>query len=425
MRLAPPILHPDPAADAGQWRLAVWLGLRFGLSTRHKGFLTLVSMLSLIGMVLGVASLIVVLSVMNGLQHSLQARLLVLVPQLRVLPAQGLLADPDALAQRIAGVLPDAVVSPYLETTVLLSSGQAMHAARLLGVVPAREPGLQRLLPDSSALLQPGNFNVILGQALARQLGVRRGDTVSLLLPQMTVTPAGVFPRTRLLTVAGLLATGSQVDAEYALLHLQDARRLHKSGSAVDGLRLHYGVTDAVAADRLRTLLGEADFRMDGWRSIQGPLFDAVQMEKRMIAVLLFVVIVVAAFNIVAVLGITVAQKRPAIAILRTLGASGASIRLLFLVQGMVLGLAGVALGSVLGLLLATHLNALVHGVESALGLYLFDPALFAAVDLPVRLQAADFGWIIGGALCLSFLSCLVPAWQASRQDPADSLRAL
>lgn len=409
-------------------RFASFLGLRFGLSTRHKGFLTVVSMISLVGMVLGVCALIVVLSVMNGFHHELRDRLLVLVPQWRVMPQHGLLMqDPQRIERKILSAFPAVTVSPYIESTVLLSSDNAIRGVHLLGILPEREQGLLAYAPDIARQLQPGAYQVALGQGVARQLGVRAGDRVALVLPSVAITPAGVFPRTKFFTVQSVFATGSQVDAEYAVIHLGDAQRLFRAGQSVQGLRLNGADDPRAGAFREKlgqTLAGES-MAMADWRSLQGPLFDAVQMEKRMIALLLFIVIVVAAFNIISVVTISVTQKRPAIAILRTMGATRGTVLRVFLVQGMVLGVTGITLGTIAGLLLAQHINGIIHTLEAVSGSHLFDPSVFYIVDLPVAIQPVDVLGSVTGALLLALVSSLIPAWHASRVDPAVSLRAL
>jgi len=401
------------------WRLASRLGIRFALAARGKGFLTLVSWISLLGMVLGVMALVVVMSVMNGFHAEIRDRLLVLVPQWRI---ESTLADlPQNTVERLQAQLPEAVLSPYLQGTVLLSSERGVRGAKLLGIDPLQEPALRDHLAHADTVLAPGDFRIVLGRGLARQLDVNIGDRISVMLPQVSVTPAGVFPRTRSFTVSDVLHTGSQVDSEYAIVPLADAQRLFRMAGRVHGVRIH----SAAAVDQqlpAATLASEG-WELSDWRRLQGPLFDAIVMEKRMIAVLLFVVVIVAGFNIVAMLAISVSRKQAAIAILRTLGASRQTIMASFVVQGGVLSTVGVLLGSALGLLLANHLNTVVHAVERLLHASLFDASVFYIVNLPVRIQAGDVVTIVAGAWLLGLLACLMPSWQAARMEPAEGLR--
>lgn len=402
------------------WSLACRLGTRFALSTRGKGFLTLVSWISLLGMVLGVASLIVVMSVMNGFHAEIRDRLLVLVPQWRIESPRhtGL---PVGQQQGLQALLPEAVISPYVQGTVLLGSGEASRGAKLLGIIPENEPALLEALAHAPSVLAPGAFRVVLGRGLARQLDVSIGDRITVVLPQVSVTPAGVFPRTRTFTVSDVFATGSQADSEYAIVPLADAQRLFRMPETVHGFRLHGANTVAQALNE--SVLNTEGWSLASWRSLQGALFDAVEMEKRMIGVLLFVVIVVAGFNIVAMLAISVSRKQQAIAILKTLGASRQTIMASFLVQGVVLASVGIAAGCAFGLLLARYLNTVVHTVEALLQHSLFDPAVFYIVNLPVDIQLADILAVVAGAGVLALLACLVPARQAANMHPADGLR--
>lgn len=394
--------------------------MRFALSTRGKGFLTLVSWVSLLGMVLGVSALIVVMSVMNGFHAEIRDRLLVLVPQWRIEPASqaGLAMQQQ---QRLQALLPDAVISPYLQGTVLLSSADATRGAKLLGITPEQEPALLATLAHAPAVLAPGAFRVVLGRGLARQLDVGIGDRITVVLPRVSVTPAGVFPRTRTFTVSDVLATGSQADSEYAIVPLADAQRLFRMPDTVHGFRLHTTASTPPGLDE--AVMTAEGWSLSSWRSLQGALFDAVEMEKRMIGVLLFVVIVVAGFNIVAMLAISVSRKQQAIAILKTLGASRQTIMASFVIQGFVLATVGIAAGCVCGLLIAQYLNSIVHAAEAVLQQSLFDPSVFYIVELPVDIQFADILAIVGGAWALALLACIVPARQAANMHPADGLR--
>jgi lipoprotein-releasing system permease protein len=401
-----------------------FLGLRYGFSRQRSRFTTLVSAASMLGMALGVASLITVLSVMNGFAGELRGRILALVPhaylELREKEAPAaLLAKLDAVPAIIAH-------APFRRETVLFAGPYRQQGALLMGVDPQRQGAVSELEAylrrgSLAALEEP--FSVILGVSLARMLGAGPGDRVQVVLPQLTSTPLGIFPRTRGLRVVGLFEVGAQQDTQLAYVSLDSARRLLRTGGS-GGVQLRS--RDLMAAPALETalagLLSEGD-RFVPWSETQGSLFRAIRMEKLTVSVLLLGVVLVAAFNIVSTLVMAVTEKRRDIAVLRTMGATPRDITTIFLVQGLSLALFGVAAGAVLGVLLAVNIAPVVNFLEGLVGARIFDPQVYFISRLPSRLQWADVVMVTTAATLLSVLASAYPAWRASRIAPAEVLR--
>lgn len=381
----------------------------------------------MLGMMLGVASLIVVLSVMNGFGAELRGRILALVPHayVELLPGEPL-SERLVLAEQLE-TLPEVVAAtPFQRETVLLSGSFRQQGAVMFGLDPAvqsRVTDLDRyMLQGDLAALEEG-FSVVLGVTLARNLGVIPGDTVRVVLPQLTTTPLGVFPRSRSLTVVGLFEVGAQQDAQLAYVSLDTADRLLR-GRSVQGLQLRLNdmmAASSVAVDVLPAA-GEGA-RVVPWTETQGTLFRAVRMEKITVAILLLSVVLVAAFNIVSTLAMAVAEKRSDIAVLRTMGATPGEISRIFVTQGLGLACLGIAGGALAGIALASNIGTLVDSVERLFGQRLFDPQVYYISSLPSQLQMMDVLWVVLSALTLSLLATLYPAWRASRIAPAEVLR--
>jgi lipoprotein-releasing system permease protein len=403
---------------------ALQLGLRYSFGRQRSRFSQLVSLASLIGMVLGVASLITVLSVMNGFAGELRARILALVPHGYV---EGQ-ADRDwsALAAQLTETPSVDAAAPFLRETALLAGDYRQQGAQLVGIDPQRQDAVTPLRDylltgRLEALEEP--FTVILGVSLARSLGVGPGDSLRVVLPEITLTPLGAFPRSRRLTVVGLFEVGAQQDATQAFLSIDSMRRLLRGGG-VHGLQLR--TVDLWRAPALGAEL--APLLPDGtryvpWNETQGSLFRAVRMEKLTVAALLLGVVLVAAFNIVATLVMAVAEKRRDIAVLRTLGASPGEIMTVFLTQGLTLAVLGIALGTGVGVLLAVNVDDTVAFFERALGVHLFDPSVYFITRLPSELQGIDVLAVVLAAAALSVLAVIYPAWRAARVSPAEVLR--
>ena len=401
------------------------VGLRYGFSRQRSRFTAIVSLASMLGMALGVASLITVLSVMNGFAGELRDRILALVPHAYIedLPVT---TDADALATRVQGIPGVVAAAPFRRETVLLAGPYGQQGALLMGMDPSRQAAvtdLERYLLNGELGALDDPFTIVLGSALARAVGVLPGDSVRVVLPQITTTPLGVFPRTRLLTVVGLFEVGAQQDSQLAFVSLATAERLLGArGTAGLQLRTADFLGVAALAPALAPVLGN-EGRYRPWSETQGSLFRAIRMEKLTVSILLMGVVFVAAFNIVSTLVMAVTEKRRDIAVLRTMGATPGEVARIFLTQGMGLALFGVAAGTLLGVLLALNIATVVATVESWFGTHLFDPNVYFISRLPARLQWSDVLRVTAAAVVLSLLAALYPAWRASRVAPAEVLR--
>lgn len=406
------------------------IGLRYGFSRQRSRFTALVALASMLGMMLGVASLIVVLSVMNGFGGELRGRILALVPHAYVeaLPGAGGTDTIDvgkleAQLKTIPGVQ---ALAPFRRETVLLSGSFRQQGAMLIGLDPAQQSNvtdLSRYLIQGELNALSESFSLILGVTLARNLGVIPGDSVRVVLPQLTTTPLGVFPRTRSLTVVGLFEVGAQQDAQLAYVSLETADRLLRGRSA-QGLQLRFD--DMMAAPELGDILPEefkSSYRYTPWTETQGTLFRAVRMEKITVSILLLSVVLVAAFNIVSTLAMAVAEKRADIAVLRTMGATPREISRIFVTQGLGLALLGILIGTCVGVFLAENVGAAVEFIERLFGQRLFDPQVYYISSLPSELQSFDVIVVVISAAILSVLATLYPAWRASQVAPAEVLR--
>ncbi|MBB3183476.1 lipoprotein-releasing system permease protein [Halomonas fontilapidosi] len=408
-------------------RLPFLIGLRYVRAKRRNHFISFISLTSMLGLMLGVAVLILVLSVMNGFDHELRTRVLGMVPHTKI-EAPGGLTDWRPLAERLMQRERVVGAAPYVEQQGMFSVGGRNEGAMVIGIEPEWESRVS-IIDDNMRRgrlddLTAGEWNVVLGSLLARRLGVGVGDRVTLLVPEASITPAGVFPRLKRFTVSGIFSVGADLDASLAYAHIDDMQTLARLGDAVGGLRLE--LDDLFAASSVtRDIIDElgAGFRGLDWTYSHGNLFQAIQMEKRMIALLLTVIIAVAAFNIVSTLVMVVTDKRADIAILRTIGATPRSIMGIFIVQGLAIGVIGILVGVTLGVLLALTVSDLIGWVESTFGIHFLDAGVYFISDLPSRLIWSDVGNIVLAAFVLTFLSTLYPAWRAARVQPAEVLR--
>jgi lipoprotein-releasing system permease protein len=405
------------------------LALRYLGGQRGNGFISFISLVSTIGIGLGVAVLIVVLSVMNGFEEELKARILSVSAHATVTGYTRDLDDWSGLRQvalETPGVLAGA---PYIEAQGLLVVGERQAGVAFRGIDPVLErdvSGLHELLESGSmADLKPGQYGMLLGISLAEHLGVGPGDSVVLVVPKGMVTPAGLAPRMRRFHVSGIFRAGMyEFDRGLALIALADAGRLLRSGDEVTGLRL--SVADVFAAGSVArdvALRAGGGFYVSDWTRRHVNFFRSIQLTKTIMFVILLLIIGVAAFNIISTLVMVVRDKRADIAILRTMGAKPNSILLTFAMQGTLIGVAGTLLGVGLGVLLAVQLGRIVAGLERLLAIDLLAADVYFISDLPTRVDLAEVVQIALLALLLSVLATIYPALRAAHVDPADELR--
>ncbi len=406
-----------------------WRYTRAGRATRRNGFISFISGVSMLGIALGVAALIIVLSVMNGFQKEVRDRMLGVLSHIEVFEPGGQAIPnlPETLAaiQRHPEVLGAA---PFVGAQALLARGEDMKGALIRGIDPALEPTVTDLAADLSQTvlprLVPGEFGIVLGGELARSLGVAMGDTVTLIAPSGQVTPAGVVPRIRQMTVVGTFDSGHfEYDSALALLHQDDAARIFRvegpTGVRVKIKDLHEAreVAIAIAGDLDPGLL------VRDWTRQNRTWFAAVQLEKRMMFIILTLIVAVAAFNLVSTLVMTVTDKRADIAILRTLGASPQSIMGIFMVQGAMVGVIGTGAGLLLGLGVAFNIDTLVPALERLLGASFLPQDVYLISRMPSDPQQGDILPVGLISLALSFVATIYPSWRASRVNPAEALR--
>ena len=406
-----------------------WRYTRAGRATRRNGFISFISGVSMLGIALGVAALIIVLSVMNGFQKEVRDRMLGVVSHIEIYAADGA-ALPDLVGTlATVGAHPQVLgAAPFIATQALLARGEAMKGTMVRGIDPALEPRVTDLVqqPGGGALLRlrPGEFGVVLGGELARALGVRMGDPVTLVAPGGQVTPAGVLPRLKQMTVVGTFDSGHyEYDASLVLMHVDDAARIFRlEGASGVRLKLRDLHQAREVAAELALRLGPQVLVRD-WTRQNRTWFAAVQVEKRMMFIILTLIVAVAAFNLVSTLVMTVTDKRADIAILRTLGASPRSIMGIFVVQGAMVGVIGTVAGLALGLGVAFNIDVLVPALERLLGASFLPKDIYLISRMPSDPQQADILPVALISLALAFVATLYPSWRASRVNPAEALR--
>ena len=409
----------------------LFIGLRYTRAKRRNHFISFISMTSMVGIALGVAALIVVLSVMNGFQHELRTRILGVASHLQVSGANNALSDWKRVAEFV-GRHPEVQASaPYISAQGLLSFGQAVQGTLVRGVLPEREDGVAEIgahmKAGSFSALKSGEFGIVLGADLARMLGVGLGDKVVVMAPQGQFTPTGMVPRLKQFRVVGIFQVGMyEYDAALALVHMDDAAKLYRMGELVSGLRLKLDDlyrAPQVSAELTRRLNEYGAYTITDWTEQHANFFRAVQMEKRVMFIILTLIVAVAAFNIVSTLVMAVTDKRADIAILRTLGASPRSIMQIFIVQGALIGVIGTLIGVAGGVLLALNIETVVPLIEQMLGFQFLSKDVYYISDLPSELQWSDVTVITAVSLVLSLLATLYPSWRAAKTNPAEALR--
>jgi lipoprotein-releasing system permease protein len=406
-----------------------WRYTRAGRATRRNGFISFISGVSMLGISLGVAALIIVLSVMNGFQKEVRDRMLGVLSHIEVFAPNGEALPDPALTLREVKANPEVVgAAPFIAAQGLLARGEDMKGALIRGIDPALEPQVTNLAADLAQTvlprLQPGQYGVVLGGALARSLGVSQGDAVTLIAPSGQLTPAGVVPRLRQMTVVGVFDSGHyEYDSTLAFVHQEDAARIFRlegpTGVRVKIRDLH--AARDVALQLAGTLSG--DLLISDWTRQNRTWFAAVQLEKRMMFIILTLIVAVAAFNLVSTLVMTVTDKRADIAILRTLGASPRSIMGVFVVQGAMVGVIGTGVGLLLGLGVAFNIDTIVPALERLLGASFLPQDIYLISRMPSDPQRGDIVPIALISLVLAFVATLYPSWRASRVNPAEALR--
>ena len=413
-----------------EWLIG-WRYTRAGRAGRRNAFISFISLVSMLGIALGVSALIIVLSVMNGFQKEVTDKMLKAIAHVQLMDYEGnALADWQALAAKARALDPDVrAAAPYTETQSLLAHGDGMRGAMVRGIEPAEEAGLTDLAADLQregilAKLTPGSWNIVLGAELARALGVGVGDQVTVIAPGAQVTPAGSLPRLKSFNVIGTFSVGHyEYDAGLALASLDDTARLYRTGGPT-GVQLRLAdVHEArAAAGRLAEGLG-GQVRVQDWTRTNATWFDAVQIEKTMMFIILTLIVAVAAFNLVSQLVMTVTDKQADIAILRTLGARPRSILLIFVVQGVAAGVIGTLGGVLFGLLVAYNIPTIVPFIEHVLHQSFLPASVYLIDHMPSDPHLSEVAQIAAGSMLCALLFTIYPSWGASKVRPAEALR--
>ena len=409
-----------------------WLvGIRYTRAGKRSGrnsFISFISLISMTGIALGVAALIVVLSVMNGFQKEVRDRMLSVLSHIEVYDASGAMQDWQSVARQAFQNKEVIGAAPYVAAQAMMTRYDVVRGVVIRGVLPQEEPKVSdvagQIKQGSFNDLKAGEFNIVLGGELARSLRVGVGDKVTLIAPQGQVTPAGVLPRLKQFTVVGIFEAGHyEFDSSLAFIQMDDAEKMFRL-DAPSGVRLRLKdmlQAPQVAAQLANTLTGNLYLR--DWSQQNSNWFAAVKTEKRMMFIILTLIIAVAAFNLVSTLVMTVTEKQADIAILRTLGASPASIMKIFVIQGALVGLIGTALGVGFGVLVALNIDVIVPAIEHLLHVQFLPKSVYVISELPSDLVWSDV-WTIGAlSVVLAFLATLYPSWAAARVKPAEALR--
>jgi lipoprotein-releasing system permease protein len=409
--------------------LELFVGLRYTRAKRRNHFISFISLTSMLGIALGVTALITVLSVMNGFEKELRTRILGMASHATITTYSGRLRDWESAAGIALSNAHVLAIAPYVRGETMLTNGNRVSGALIRGILPEEEASVSDVSTHmkSGRLedLLPGEYRIVLGSELAYSLGVGKGDSVTVISPRTTITPAGVLPRLRRFTVSGVFEVGMyEYDRGVALINIEDAARLFRLDGDVTGIRLK--LDDLFAAPEVARELAqgmEGDIRVEDWTRQHANFFRAVKTEKRVMFVILTLIVAVAAFNIVSTLVMVVADKRADIAILRTLGAAPRSIMGIFVVQGAVIGVFGTLLGVLGGIGLALNVETIVPALERLFNTRFLAPDVYYISELPSELHWGDVWLMSGVALVLSLLATLYPAWRASRTQPAEALR--
>jgi lipoprotein-releasing system permease protein len=407
----------------------LYVGLRYTRAKRRTHFISFISFISILGIGLGIWALISVMSVMNGFEKEIRARILGAAAHIQVLAGEAPLESWEGLATELKRHPEVVAAAPFVNAQGLLSTGTAVRGVFVRGIVPEREDEVadfsRHMRLGRLADLRAGEFGIVLGVGIARALRLDLGDRVTLISPQGQVTPAGLMPRLKQFTVAGVFALDhNEFDSALALVNMQDAQVLYRMDGAVSGIRLKIRDLDRApeVARSLAAVVPRGMFITD-WTQQNANYFRAVQIEKRMMFIILTLIIAVAAFNLVSTLVMVVTEKHPDIAILRTLGASPAAIMKVFIVQGVIIGLVGTGLGVVTGVLTALNIDVVVPAIERAFNFQILSREVYYISELPSDLHWLDVVWVAALSFLLSLVATLYPSWRAARVNPAEALR--
>ncbi len=407
----------------------LFVGLRYTRAKRRNHFISFISLVSMLGIALGIAALITVMSVMNGFEREVRSRILGVAAHVQVLAIEGGLSDWRKVAEEAKANPAVVAAAPFVAAQGLLSAGAQVRGVFVRGVVPELEDQVAdigaHMASGRLSDLKPGEFGIVLGTDLARALRVQVGERVTLIAPQGQVTPAGLMPRLKQFRVVGVFSVGHfEYDSGLALVRMEDAQVLYRLGEAASGVRLK--LANLFEAPRVVRELSKtitADAHLTDWTQQNANYFRAIQIEKRMMFIILTLIIAVAAFNLVSTLVMVVTDKHPDIAILRTLGASPAAIMKIFMVQGTLIGVIGTGLGVLLGVVLSLNIDVVVPAVERAFDFQILSREVYYISELPSELAWRDVWTVAGVALALAFAATLYPSWRAARVNPAEALR--
>ncbi|MGA8148578.1 MAG: lipoprotein-releasing ABC transporter permease subunit [Gallionellaceae bacterium] len=405
------------------------IGLRYTRAKRRNHFISFISLISMLGIALGVAALIIVLSVMNGFQKEIRARILGVTPHIQISTENGVMPDWQAILNLVSHYPKVSAAAPFVNGQGMLSMNDNVQGVMVRGILPDAENRLiglsDKMKAGSLQALRPDEFGIVLGSDLARALGAHLNDKVLLITPQGQITPAGMMPRLKQFRVVGIFEIGmAPYDNALALIHLNDAQKLFRMGTAVSGISAQLNNLDLApqVASELEELLPK-DVYANDWTRQNANYFSVVAMEKKMMFIILSLIVLVAAFNIVSTLVMVVTDKQADIAILRTLGASPGSIMKIFMVQGVLIGLIGMLLGVTAGMLISLNIGTVVPFIEHLFGVHFLSKEFYYINELPSDLQHSDVLMVASFSFLISLLATLYPSWRASKTQPAEALR--
>jgi len=410
--------------------VALFIGLRYTRAKRRNHFISFISLMSMMGIALGVIVLITVLSVMNGFDGEIKKRVFSMAPPITISSITDNISNWQDLEKTVASAPNITGVAPFINGQVLISTSGLVQPAMVTGIIPEKEKKISELatkmVQGNLNDLSHVNFGIVLGEDLANRLDVTVGDKVTVITPQVSLSPAGVIPRFKRFLVTGIFRAGSGFgfDAALAFINLNDAQKLFQMGAMVSGL--HLAVNDVYAVNRISQELANGlapTARITNWTEQFGAFFHAISLEKTMMFFILMLIIAVAVFNLVCTLVMVVNEKEADIAILRTVGATPGMIMAIFIVQGATVGIIGTLLGVLGGIALALNVTDIVNGIEHIFHVQFLSASIYFVDYLPSKLQTADVWRISLAALSLSLIATIYPAWRASRTEPVEALR--